>query len=108
MLSTPRATLRPFDTAALLIIERQKGSVIRTYFCADVAWTAASPQNTELPPSDHSNLSRQTEAPLSHYRVRLDDARPFDSPVASTAPVSNGPSGILQTAPRGEVSAFEG
>lgn len=34
---------------------------------------------TELPPCDQSNLSKQMEASLAHYRVRLDDSRPFDS-----------------------------
>lgn len=35
--------------------------------------------DTELPSCDQSNLSKQMEASLAHYRVRLDDSRPFDS-----------------------------
>lgn len=83
--------------------------MIRSCFRVDAVQTAASVrQDTELPPCDRSNPSRQMGAPLAHYRVRLDDWRPFGSPVVATAPVSNGPSGILQTAAQGEVSAFEG
>lgn len=35
--------------------------------------------DTELPLCDQSNLSKQMEASFAHYRVRLDDSRPFDS-----------------------------
>lgn len=72
--NTAPKPLCPFDTALLLIIEQQKGSMIRRYFCVDAVQTATSvPQDTELPPCDQNNLSRQMGAALVHYRVRLDE-----------------------------------
>lgn len=35
--------------------------------------------DTQLPPCDQSNLSKQMEASCAHYCVRLDDSRSFDS-----------------------------
>lgn len=55
-----------------------------------IVWTTTStPQawvDSELPPCDQSNLSKQMEASLAHYRVRLDDSRSFDSPLSRQLP----------------------
>lgn len=98
--SAHRQTLRPFDAAALLIRAPKRlrdKNILLCGCCVDVRHRVI----TAIRPDKRTLLFRI-------YRLRLDAARPFDSPVASTAPVSNGPSGTLRTAPRGEVSAFEG
>ncbi len=50
----------------------------------------SSPQawiDTELPPCDQSNLSKQMEASLAHYCVRLDASRSFDSLLSRQLPL---------------------